>query len=179
MRRFILTGTAGAGKTSLIRSLERKGHFVVDEAATDVIALEQSLGVPEPWTNPIFIDQIVGLQKQRQIQSSMAKVAIQFFDRSPIDAYALCMYLKFTPSAALLEELERIKKDQIYQKDVFFIENLGFCQPTEARKISFEEALVFERIHEEAYAKWNYNCIKVPAASIEDRTNKILEICLK
>jgi predicted ATPase len=39
MRRFILTGAPGAGKTAVIRQLEIDGFSVVEEAATDIIAL--------------------------------------------------------------------------------------------------------------------------------------------
>jgi predicted ATPase len=45
MRRFILTGAPGSGKTAIIRQLELDGFAVVEEAATDVIALEQARGV--------------------------------------------------------------------------------------------------------------------------------------
>ncbi len=38
MRCFILTGTTGSGKTSIIRELEKFGHAVIHEAATDIIA---------------------------------------------------------------------------------------------------------------------------------------------
>ena len=47
MKRYILTGTAGSGKTSIIQELKSKGYAVVEEAATDVIALEQVNGDPE------------------------------------------------------------------------------------------------------------------------------------
>ena len=50
---------------------------------------------------------------------------------------------------------------QIYQKQVFFIENLGFCEPSAARKISFEDSLKFEKVHEETYRSFGYECIKV------------------
>ena len=53
MRRFILTGTPGAGKTAILRQLEIEGFSVVEEAATDVIALEQAKGVGEPWSTRI------------------------------------------------------------------------------------------------------------------------------
>jgi predicted ATPase len=36
MKRFILTGAPGAGKTSILRVLAATGYPVVDEAATDV-----------------------------------------------------------------------------------------------------------------------------------------------
>jgi predicted ATPase len=55
-----------------------------------------------------------------------------------------------SPCLALLaSELERVKKEAIYQHRVFFIRNLGFITPTEARRISFEETPRFEKIHEE------------------------------
>ncbi|MEU0486543.1 AAA family ATPase [Streptosporangium sp. NPDC006013] len=52
MKRYILTGTPGAGKTAILRWLECDGHTVVEEAATDVIALHQARGEPKPWTKP-------------------------------------------------------------------------------------------------------------------------------
>ncbi|GAC1438731.1 MAG: hypothetical protein NVS9B5_27900 [Terriglobales bacterium] len=37
MRRFIITGAPGAGKTAIIRQLELDGFSVVEEAAADVL----------------------------------------------------------------------------------------------------------------------------------------------
>ena len=49
MRRFILTGTPGCGKTSVIKALEITGASVVTEAATDIIASQQRQGIENPW----------------------------------------------------------------------------------------------------------------------------------
>jgi predicted ATPase len=38
MKRYVLTGTSGSGKTSILRALECEGHPVVEEAAIDIIA---------------------------------------------------------------------------------------------------------------------------------------------
>src|SRR5262245_17042913 len=65
MKRYILTGTPGSGKTSLLHALKSRGYSVVEEAATDVIALEHRRGHPEPWMQADFIDKIIRLQKQR------------------------------------------------------------------------------------------------------------------
>ena len=54
-RHFILPGAPGAGKTVLIRQLEWEGQHVVEEAATDVIALQQAQGIAEPWQDLQFI----------------------------------------------------------------------------------------------------------------------------
>jgi len=174
MKRYILTGTPGSGKTSIIRELKAKGYSVVEEAATDVIALEHMNGSPEPWRQAEFIDKIVGLQKQRQIQASTLPDELQFYDRSPICTYALSRWLGRSPSAHLLEEMQRIESGNIYQRQVFFIENLGFCEPTEARKISFEESLAFEKLHWEIYNSFGYDCIRITVDSLSERVNNII-----
>ncbi len=66
MPSYILTGAPGAGKTAIVRMLEAGGYPVVEEAATDVIALGQALGRDEPWQDEDFIGKILALQRQRQ-----------------------------------------------------------------------------------------------------------------
>lgn len=175
MKRFILTGTPGSGKTSIIHALKSKGYPIVEEAATDIIALEHVNGNPDPWRQPDFIDKIVNLQKQRQVKTSASPYELQFYDRSPICTYALSRHLGYPISACLLEEMQRIEHEHIYQKQVFFIANLGFCQPTEARKISFEESLSFEKIHVETYTSLGYELIKIPPDPLPERVYSILE----
>ena len=175
MKRYILIGTPGSGKTSILHALKRQGYSVIEESATDVIAFEPLHGNLEPWVQPDFIDKIIHLQKRSQIQTSMYSGELQFYDRSPICIFALSCHLGYPPSAYLLEEIERIEREKIYQKQVFFIENLGFCIPTEARKISFEESLLFERIHEETYTSFGYDLIKIAPTSLLERVSSIIE----
>ena len=66
MRRFIITGAPGAGKTAIIRQLELDGFSVVEEAATDVIAT---------------------LQRDRQIRASFQADEVQVHDRCASDRY--------------------------------------------------------------------------------------------
>src|SRR5580704_118967 len=70
MKRFVLTGAPGAGKTAIIRQLELDGFSVVEEAATDVIALEQAKGIAEPWTHSSFIDSVADLRRKRLLRAS-------------------------------------------------------------------------------------------------------------
>ncbi|MCO8269239.1 AAA family ATPase [Actinoplanes sp. TRM 88003] len=166
MTRHILTGTPGSGKTALLRGLEVAGYAVVEEAATDVIALAQARGVEEPWREPAFIDQVLELQQERQRR---AGDGVTFFDRSPVCTLALSRYAGVEPSAGLLAELDRIREDGFYEPHVFFVRNLGFVRPTAARRISFVESLAFERIHQEAYAEMGFTIVDVPAGPLEDR----------
>lgn len=176
MKRFILTGTPGSGKTSIIRALEAAGFSTVPEAATDVIALETEFGNPEPWRKTDFIDKIIALQKQRQIEASDRAGTVQFHDRSPVCTFALSVFLGFAPSAALLEELARIERGGVFEKRVFFIYNLGFVEPTEARKISFHDALAFEDVHRRTYQRFGYECVSIGPNPVSARVRQILSL---
>ena len=173
MRRFILTGTPGAGKTAILRQLECDGFNVVEEAATDVIALESAKGIAEPWGHPSFIDAVVDLQWQRQIRSSRSSRAIQFHDRSVVCTAALASYLGYPFSEKLKRELERIGAEKIFQRRVFFVRSLGFVAPTAARQISLEEALTFEKVHETVYRELGFELISIPPGSVADRAARI------
>ncbi len=173
MKRFVLTGAPGAGKTAILRQLEIDGFSVVEEAATDIIALEQAQGISEPWMHPSFIDSIAGLQKRRQIRASCEPGRIQFHDRSAICTAALAAYLGYPVSATLLRELERIETEAIFQEPIFFIRNLGFITPTQARRISFEESLRFERIHQETYRNFGYEIVFVEPGCVLERVAAI------
>jgi predicted ATPase len=179
LKRFILTGAPGSGKTVILRQLEVEGFSVVEEAATDVIALWQARGVAEPWTRPEFIDAIVELQKMRQTGAPGNKKMVQFHDRSPVCTAALATYLGFPFSRALSCELERISTEAIFQQSAFFVRNLGFISPSDARRISFEEALRFERIHEETYRRFGFELIYIEAGSPSERATAILKMATR
>ena len=173
MKRFIITGAPGAGKTAILRQLELDGFSVVEEAATDVIAAAQARGTPEPWTNPSFIDEIVHLQRDRQMRTACQPDEIQFHDRCVVCTAALTVYLGYSSSALLVAELERVKNKAIYQNQVFFIRNLGFIQPTEARRISFGETVRFEKIHEQTYQDFGFELVSIEAGGLRERVSAI------
>lgn len=171
MKRFILTGTPGSGKTTILRQLEIKGYGVVEEAATDVIALQQAKGTAEPWTQATFIDDVVALQARRRTRLADP---VQFHDRSAFCTAALEEYLDYPPSEALRRELERLKREAFYEKRVFFVQSLGFVTPSAARRIGLEEARRFEAVHEKTYRLHGFELIPISPGSVLDRVAAIL-----
>jgi predicted ATPase len=178
VKRYILTGAPGSGKTSVIKEMDQHGRIVVHEAATDIIAGAQAKGIEKPWEEARFVDDIIIMQRKRQMTTHGA---LQFFDRSPFCTYALGNYLaqlqntEFQPSQVLAEEIDRCLAMRIYQPKVFFLENLGFIEHTAARKISFADSLVFEQVHVCIYQKFGFEVILVPPMPVAKRHMYILE----
>jgi predicted ATPase len=175
LKRFILTGTPGAGKTAILRQLEADGFSVVEEAATDVIALSQARGVAEPWTEPAFVDAVAALQRQRLLRASQEADDVQFHDRSAVCSLALARYLGHPVSAALDDEIDRIRVEELFRKQIFFILNRGFVEPTGARRISFEESLRFEQIHEETYRSLGFELMFIEPGPLVNRAAALRE----
>lgn len=173
MRKFIITGAPGAGKTAIIRQLELDGFSVVEEAATDIIAAAHARGMAEPWRDPSFIDAITQLQKDRQIRASHQPDHVQFYDRCAVCTAALARWIGYPVTPLLAAELERIRKEAIYEPRVFFVRHLGFVTPTEARRISFEDTVRFEKVHEETYRDFGFELIMVEPGSVAERVGLI------
>ncbi|HEY8822438.1 MAG TPA: AAA family ATPase [Dermatophilaceae bacterium] len=85
----------------------------------------------------------------------------------------LSSYLGNPVSAALSEEIDRITRERVYDRRVFLIRDIGFIEPTDARRITFEDSVEFERVHAETYQALGYELVDVPRAEVADRTNMI------
>lgn len=173
LRRYVVTGAPGAGKTSILKGLQDRGYEVVEEAATDVIAREQALGVEEPWREADFVDKIVALQRQRQLAPVPANVRVQVFDRSPLCTLALALYLGEPVSPRLAREVTRVKREHVYERDVFFVRPLGFVERTAARRISYRDSLDFEAVHEGVYRRQGFDIVDVSAGPVDGRADAI------
>jgi predicted ATPase len=167
---YVLTGAPGSGKTAIVRQLEIAGYRVVEEAATDVIALDHALGQPEPWSVPGFVDRIVSLQRRRELLTGGGPDSqVVFFDRSPICTLALSRHLGQPTSALLAAEVSRVLTAGVYASTVFFVRNQGHVAPTAARRISFADSLAFEELHERAYLEHGFRLVDVPAGPLATR----------
>lgn len=149
---------------------------MVDEAATDVIRSEQRRGVAEPWQGADFIDKIVALQRQRQQELVRGDVRVQVYDRSPVCTLALARYLRHPVTPLLADEVGRITREHVYERAVFLVRPIGFVEPTAARRISYQDSLEFEGLHEAAYRECGFEIVDVAAAGVMDRADAIASI---
>ena len=163
VRRYVLTGAPGAGKTVLLDALADRGWAVVAEAATDVITAAQAGGVDQPWAEGDFCDQVLALQRQR-LQDAPTRSGVQVHDRSPLCTLALARHLRRPVSAALRAEIDRVLAEGVYEPTVFLVRPLGFIAASAARRITYAEALAFQGVHEAVYREHGFTLLDVPAA---------------
>jgi len=188
VNRFVLTGAPGSGKTAILRQLEVDGPEalgagsvggiggtggmlgVVEEAATDVIALAQAQGVDEPWQQPDFPETIAALQRRRQLTADRIRGdGPLFFDRSPVCTYALAQFLGHPVGPVLAAELDRVRAEHVYERRVFFVVGQGFLTPTPARRITPEDAARFEELHAKVYRSLGYELVMVEPGPLDVR----------
>lgn len=171
-QRFILTGAPGAGKTALIRLLESRGEEIVEEAATDVIALAQASGTDRPWEQPRFIADIAALQSHRE--AAPMRSGRRFSDRSVFCTLALAEWLGHPVPPHVLESASSLAASGWFERRVYFIAQLSFIQRTEARRISFEDATRFGTLHAEVYRRFGFEPVLIAPGSIAERADRIL-----
>ena len=112
---------------------------------------------------------------KREIRAALERVDVQFHGRSVVCTAALADYLGFPLSEPLTQELARLHSEKTFQRRIFFVRNLGFVAPTEARRITYEESLRFEAIHERTYRECGYELIFIEAGALADRTAAIMQ----
>ncbi|GAA1690862.1 AAA family ATPase [Glycomyces endophyticus] len=167
MRRYILTGAPGAGKTTVAARLAAAGHTVVAEAATDLITAAQAAGDRSPWTQPGFCERVAALQRDRQAAADHLPGPVQYFDRSPVCTLALARFLGHPVGPVLAAELARTAG--LYRPDVLFVDLLDRITPTPVRRISLDQAREFERIHLDAYTEYGFRLHRLPPAGEAER----------
>ncbi|SDK84435.1 Predicted ATPase [Glycomyces sambucus] len=174
MRRHILTGAPGAGKTTIADRLARTGRTVVAEAATDLIRTAQAAGDPRPWTDPGFCEATAALQRDRRHDADRLPGPDQYFDRSPVCTLALARFLGHPVGPVLAAELDRAAAD--YAPTVLFVDLLDTLTPTAVRRISLPEARAFAQVHLDAYTEYGFQIARIPAGTEADRTALALRL---
>lgn len=172
MKKYVLTGGPGTGKSSIILALKQKGEYVVREAAEDYIRLRQAQCQKEPWTEPDFQDKVLRLQLQREAKIP-SKAKRVFIDRGLADGLAYYQIAGKKPSRQMIKAIRKMKKERPYEK-VFLIKNLGICEKTCVRREGMEEALKLEKLQEQNYKLLGYEVIKIPAGHLKNRIKKIM-----
>ena len=165
---YVITGGPSSGKTTTVNELSKLGFHTVPEAARLLIDREMDNG---KTLEQIRVDelefQVRVLEMKIEIEGKAPKDKTVFLDRAIPDSIA---YYEFWGSDS--KELEELCKERRYNK-IFFLEQLPYKNDY-ARVEDEETANRISELLFKAYANLGYEVIRVPAMSIEDRTEFIL-----
>jgi len=172
VKKYVLTGGPGSGKSSILLGLEQQGEYVIREAAEDYIRLRQAQGQKEPWTEQDFQDKILELQLQREskILSGIERV---FIDRGILDGLAYYQITGKKPSKQIIKARNKVNQERPYEK-IFLIMNLGDCERNDVRRENMEEAFKLENLQEWNYRKLRYNVERIHVAPLDRRVNELM-----
>jgi len=176
MKRYVITGGPGSGKSCVILELELRKEWVTREAAEDYIKLRQAHRIPKPWEEKDFQQKILDLSIQREsrVPRNIERV---FHDRSVIDGLAYepegtDIYTNILRAATQREK----RLDNLNSYDgIFMVELLGEFETTITRREDRKKALELQSKFDKAYRGLGYSPIYVPAGSLDERVGFILK----
>ncbi|HEY4518416.1 MAG TPA: ATP-binding protein [Candidatus Paceibacterota bacterium] len=168
MKKYVLTGGPGIGKTTIIELLSQKGYAIVPEAARMIIEEEKLKGSNILPTGDIAKFQILVADRQLELEA-VAKGEVVFCDRSIIDGYGYCKEAKVAVPKNILD----LGRGRYYK--VFLLAPLNYYSTDDAR---FEHPELAMAIHEaivEAYKELDYELVEVPVLPPSERVGFILD----
>ncbi|HAT8890284.1 TPA: AAA family ATPase [Legionella pneumophila subsp. pneumophila] len=171
-RFYILTGSPGSGKSSILTALSKKSFSVIEEPARKILAQQRLIDGEGVYDRNPFLFKELMLSCMLMDYENASKYDIVFFDRGIPDIIAYSKNFGLNSGAEL-------QASQIYRYNttVFFLPAWHDIYVNDAeRKLSFEEAQLFEDDLRQIYTKLEYKLVDVPFGSIKDRVNFILNL---
>ncbi len=168
MKKYVITGGPGTGKTTVIDELHKRGYAVVVEVPRMLIEEKKRLNADySPLDNPqLFQKEFIDLQIALE---SEAASAVTFFDRGVVDNYGYSLYYKM-PIPEVLEKSGRGRYDT-----VFLLDPLPSYNTDGSRFEDKETALAIHNAIKDGYEKLGYKLINVPVLPLKERVDYIVE----
>lgn len=175
MKKYILTGGPGVGKTKVLEVLAAQGHPVIPEVARIIISEEQQKEKDLsryhsvlPWTD---LEQFQNLVLERQIQeeatlSDLINSHHSFLDRSCVDPLA---YVDIG-NVPIRKDIYQLIEQADYTK-AFFLHRLPAYANDEQRKENAEDAVRLQDKIYEVYDRAGFDIVEVPLFADDEQEN--------
>jgi predicted ATPase len=168
---YVITGGPGAGKTSLLRELARRGLICVPEVARQIIQEQvASQGDAVPWGNTARYVEIMLSRSIAEFTRHSGARQPTFFDRGIPDVLCYARLIDLQP-----DEIQRACNGYRYNRLVFMAPPWEEIYTMDAeRKQTFAEAIETHRVMEQSYRDCAYEVVELPRVSAERRAEFVL-----
>ncbi len=173
IKRIVITGGPGSGKTTLIEHLEQNGNTVMHEISRQIIVEAQKDGIDQLFLKDaiLFSDKLIkGRLNQFEKAEKLGSNTI-FFDRGMPDVTAYMEYVDVRYPADFSDLCLQYRYNTIFilppWKEIYTTDN--------ERYESFEEAEKIFNFLKTEYEKFGYQIITVPVGNIDERIKFINE----
>lgn len=174
MKRILLIGSPGSGKTTILSELRKRGYTCLKEISREITLEAQKRGIKQLFlTNPDEFNQKIlsGRITQFNTCSDLDDNFI-FIDRGLPDIIAYNEYINIESSQETITASEKFIYDFVFMfpawKKIFKNDN--------ERYESFDEALKIQDNLKKTYLKFGYEICEVPIGEVNDRANYILNV---
>jgi predicted ATPase len=172
LKKILITGGPGTGKTSLFNSLISDGYVGFKEISREVINSFKKKGVDQLFlTNPLlFSDLLIESRISQFNDSNKNKKENVIFDRGIPDVLAYLDFKKIQYDQHYIIACKKHRYDIVFilrpWKDIFVNDN--------ERYESFEESLQIDKYIYNTYKNLKYNIIDIPNMSITKRKDFVI-----
>lgn len=169
--RFVVTGGPGAGKTTVLEALAKRGYNIASESARAFIRRRRQAGLsPRPPLRQ-FSREILAMDIDLYQNIPVTDQPV-FFDRGVVDALAMVA----EQGALSPLDIEAHMSAFPYHEIVFMFPPWEAIYRTDAeRDQSFSESIRVYVALSHWYAQWKYQAVEVPKVAIEARVDFILQ----
>lgn len=173
-KKIVITGGPGTGKTSVISELLKRNYHCLPEISREITLEAQRNGIDQPFLdNPIsFSERLLHGRVVQYKTSCFIRAPFVFFDRGIHDVVA---YMDFIDNecpelfhTACLQNVYDLVFILPPWKEIYISDN--------ERYESFEQAVTIHQNLKNTYQNYQYKLIEVPAGTVSERTDFILNL---
>ena len=169
MKKILITGGPGTGKTSLVNELKNNGYLCSEEIVRDLTIKKRDEGVDQYFlTDPlVFSIKLFNLRLKEYSKSFNSNLII--YDRGPIDVLAYLNFKSIEIPKDLINDSKKINYKFSFilnpWKDIYTQDNV--------RYESYEECVLIHEFLIKEYEKFKIKLIVVPNGTIIERVRFI------